>query len=151
MLNTACLPPALAPLGAYKQFIVYRKVQSAKPGKLDKLPFNPYTTEYANAHDPAGWFDAVTARALADAYGAEYDVGFVLTRNDPFFFIDIDGCLLTDGWSPLAREMLQRFAGAAVEVSVSGRGLHIIGTGAAPPHKRAGQVYRWSYIRRIAL
>ena len=30
--------------------------------------------------------------------------------------------------------MCQAFAGAAVEVSQSGRGLHIFGTGTIPPH-----------------
>jgi hypothetical protein len=57
-------------------------------------------------------------------------VGFVFTADDPFFFFDIDNCLLPSGeWSPIAMELMGRFQGAAVEVSQSGRGLHIIGVG----------------------
>ena len=38
------LPPPLAPLGAYRQFVVYRLVPSIrKPGKTDKLPCDPAT------------------------------------------------------------------------------------------------------------
>jgi hypothetical protein len=44
-------------------------------------------------------------------------------------FVDIDGALQPDGqWSPLAIALCTRFEGAAVEVSQSGCGLHIIGT-----------------------
>lgn len=129
------LPAPLAPLGAYRQFITYRLVPSIKkPGKTDKLPCDPRTGVVAGAHDPAHWgtFDEAAAAVAA---GRGHGVGFVLTSNDPFWFLDIDGALQPDGtWSPLAVDLCERFAGAAVEVSQSGAGLHIIGTGAVPPH-----------------
>ncbi|MGL4249146.1 MAG: DUF5906 domain-containing protein, partial [Aeromonas sp.] len=56
-------------------------------------------------------------------------MAFILSDDDPFFFVDIDDCLLPDRtWSPIAIELCTQFAGAAVEVSQSGRGLHIIGS-----------------------
>jgi hypothetical protein len=60
--------------------------------------------------------------------------GFVFTDGDPFFFLDIDGAYdpVTQQWSAVAVELCTRLAGAAVEVSMSGTGLHIIGRTAKP-------------------
>jgi P4 family phage/plasmid primase-like protien len=139
---TANLPAALAPGGAlhalaqYRQFIVYRLSPRGTSGKLDKLPIDPRTGAVSNAHDPAIWLSADEAIAHADRLGADHGVGFVFTAADPFVFADLDNCLLPDNtWSPLAVELCTRLAGAAVEVSQSGRGLHIIGSAiAVPPH-----------------
>ena len=120
------LPEALAPLAAYKQFILYTEA--------DKYPRHPTTGALCNAHDPAVQMDATTALAIAEA-SPGYGVGFVFTGQDPFFFLDIDGCKEPDGsWSPLAIDLCTQLSGAAVEVSMSGRGLHIIGTGPTPAH-----------------
>lgn len=127
------LPPPLAPLAAYRQFCTYRLVPSAKPGKTDKLPCDYRTGLVVGAHNPAIWctFDEAAAAVAA---GRGHGVGFVFTAADPFFFLDIDGALQNGVWSPLAVDLCARFPGAAVEVSQSGTGLHIIGSGAAPPH-----------------
>jgi hypothetical protein len=128
------LPPPLAALGAYRQFIIYRLVPSAKPHKMDKLPCDWRTGAVVSAHNPAAWcsFDEAAAAVAA---GRGHGVGFVFTVNDPFWFLDIDGALQADGqWSALAADLCRRFAGAAVEVSQSGTGLHIIGSGGVPPH-----------------
>lgn len=129
------LPPALAPLAAYKQFLCYVLVPSkAKPGKMDKFPVSPVTGQVVNAHDPAHWVDAQTACNAAAVWGASYGVAFSLQASDPFFFIDIDGHYDGVQWSPLTHQIIAMFPGAAVELSQSGRGLHIIGTGLAPDH-----------------
>lgn len=128
------LPPALAALGAYRQFVTYRLVPSVKPGKMDKLPCDARTGEVKNAHDPRAWGTFDEARACV-ALGVADGIGFVFTAADPFFFLDMDGALQPDGqWSPLAVNLCQRFPGAAVEVSQSGTGLHIFGTGTVPDH-----------------
>jgi len=120
------LPQALAPLGAFNQFILWIMAGDKK------LPIDYRTGEVADAHDPNVWLTADEAIAVSQAYGA--GVGFVFTGKDPFFFLDIDKCLEPDGvtWSPLAMDLLSRLPGAAVEVSQSGRGLHIFGTGTPP-------------------
>ncbi|MBI3480443.1 MAG: AAA family ATPase [Nitrosomonadales bacterium] len=118
------LPPALAALGAYRQFILCRFAPStSRPGKTDKLPCAP-SGIVANAHDPANWLDHESAYTLASMFGADYGVGFVLTRNDPFFCLDIDGCLQpNNAWSPIALEICATLPGAA-EISNSGTGMH---------------------------
>jgi hypothetical protein len=136
------LPNALAKLAEYNQFIVFKLAPSnSREGKFDKFPIDPRTGRSpvkgtGGAHDPSIWTDAQTAFVSAQQLGSNYGVGFVLTANDPFWFLDIDDCLLPNGsdWSPIAHELMHFFGGAAIEISSSGKGLHIFGCGTAPSH-----------------
>lgn len=116
------LPPALQPLADWPQFILWDKATKVPQGS---------TT------DPATWlpYDLAAATAQADP---RYGVGFVFTKADPFYFLDIDHAYdaTAGAWSPLAQQLVTDLAGAAVEISQSGTGLHIIGAnGQAPPHR----------------
>ena len=128
------IPEALQPLAAYKQFILWTLAE--RDGKQVKLPVDYRTALVADAHDPLAWMDAQTAVDTAKVFGAGYGVGFVFTKNDPFFFVDLDKCLNADNatWSNVATDIMARLPGAAIEVSQSGRGLHIFGQGVAPAH-----------------
>lgn len=128
------LPEPLAPLRAFNQFVLWKAVPSRRrPGKVDKFPCS-LDGEVVDAHDPQYWLDADTAVAMSEALGL--GVGFVFTDKDPFFFIDIDGAYANGQWSEIATRLCSTLAGAAVEVSQSGTGLHIIGqyAGQAPDH-----------------
>ena len=132
----------IAPIQAltvHRQFIVYRlETDKTRHGKTGKIPCDYRTGQNASAHDPAIWLDADTAIQTAAVKGNEFGVGFVLTATCKLFCLDIDGCLQTadNQWSPLSRQLCAMFPGAAVEISQSGRGLHIWGTysGDMPPH-----------------
>lgn len=131
------LPQALSAMGECRQFITYKVVpHPTRAGKFDKFPTNWLTGDVVSAHDPQHWVDHNTATANAAARGPGHGVGFVFTESDPFWFLDIDNCLLPDGsgWSPLAVELCTALTGAAIEVSQSGKGLHIFGTGTVPEH-----------------
>ena len=129
------LPAALAPMAAYRQFIVYQLAPSAtRPGKTDKFPVHPITLRKHDAGDTATHLSAEEAIQAAQRAGPGYGVGFYFSKHDPFWFIDIDNCLVDGAWSETAALLCRVFAGAAVEVSSSGRGLHLFGTGAVPPH-----------------
>lgn len=133
------LPEALAPFGQYRQFIVYKLVPGRKPGKMDKLPVDFRTGRVTvkgqgGAHDPAIWTDFATAASAAINAGAGHGVGFVFTTADPFWFLDIDGAFDGTDWSPIAKALCAALPGVAVEVSSSGKGLHLFGTGQCPPH-----------------
>jgi len=122
------LPEALSGLRSYKQFIVYKLVPSTnRPGKTDKFPCDFRSGLVVSAHDYKYWTDCDTAIAAAVNFGDSYGVGFVLTLACGIFCIDIDNCLLPDGsdWSPIAKELCAMFPGAYIEVSKSGKGLHI--------------------------
>lgn len=128
------LPTALAPFQAYRQFIVYR-ADPTDSGKLAKKPVDWRTGALSDAHDPSVWLSFDEAGEAARKLGPTHGVGFVFTERDPFWFLDIDNCLLPSReWSPLAGELCTLLAGAAVEVSISGTGLHVFGVGRIPEH-----------------
>lgn len=117
------LPSPLAPLAAYPQFVVWRLVD----GK--KLPYSPIHGGLASSTNPKDWGSYEQALAAATS-GA--GVGFVFTERDPFWFLDIDGAWSGTSWSSTALEICAALPGAAMEVSQSGTGLHLIGSGAPP-------------------
>lgn len=138
------LAPALQPLAAYRQFILCQLVpDTTRPGKTFKYPLHPGTLQRHDAHDPAAWLSHAEAAALVDAVGHldghPLAVGFTITAADPFWFVDIDECLTPTGWSPVAMQVAAMLPGAALEVSQSGRGLHIVGTGVPPAHSCRNQ------------
>lgn len=124
---------------SYNQWIIHH----------DKTPLDHRTLQLFPKgsnwqQDPAAWTSYDTARALATMAGPGYGVGFIFTAADPFFFLDIDDCLTEDfnkvngsiGANKTATDMVGRFPGAAMEVSTSGKGLHIFGSyrGSEPAH-----------------
>lgn len=131
------LPAPLAPLANIRQWVTYRLMPNDK-GKTDKLPCNWQTGEISSAHEPGNWttYDQAMSMAMLADRGHGSGAGFVLSPGDNFWFVDIDNCLTAERkWSSLALELCSRLAGAAIEVSQSGKGLHIIGTGAVPHHR----------------
>lgn len=76
--------------------------------------------------DAAQWLTYEAAAATG------HPVGFVFTEADPYFFLDIDACLADGQWKPYATELVARFPGAYVEASVSGDGLHVVGSYSGP-------------------
>lgn len=136
------LPAALAPLGAYRQFITYVVVPSQRPGKTDKFPTDWRTGAVVNAHDPTMWASFAEAATSPYAIGPNVGVGFVVTAADPFWFIDVDGCVTPEGqWSEVAQMLFKALPGAAVEVSQSGTGLHFFGSGPVPEHGKKNKQY----------
>ena len=112
-----------------RQWITYT-TRPKLNGKLDKIPTDWRTGNPCDAHDPAMWTDHATAD-----FAGNGKKGFVFTDADPYWFLDIDNCLQPDNtWSPLAIDLCKRLAGAYIEVSIGGRGLHIFGAGQLPAH-----------------
>lgn len=131
------LPPALAGLADYRQFLLYKLVWDEAKQKNHKYPVNPHTlAAYPKGSDwqkdPAATVGADEAIMLADAAGPDHGVAFLFTERDPFYFVDLDNCLINSAWSPTAQDIMNRLAGAAIEVSQSGTGLHIFGQGTPP-------------------
>jgi hypothetical protein len=126
------LPTPLAALAAHQQFILWKTV-ILDNGKATKVPCSPFTGAVCDAHAAVNWTDAATAYAVA-ATNPGYGVGFTLTAADPYVVFDLDKCLLPDNtWSHAALELVARLPGAAVEVSQSGKGLHIWTTASHVP------------------
>lgn len=122
---------ALHRLCEHKQFLVYQLVPDPdRPGKTHKYPIDPLTAERVDAHNAAHWVTADEALMYAQLFGDDFGVAFVFTPGDYWFFFDIDDCIDDSGQhNAISLELQRRFYGAAVEVSQSGRGLHIFGWG----------------------
>ena len=137
MLN---LPGELSALAAYDQFILWKlvPVPNDKPKKLpvDHRTLQVFKKDDGWQQDSNAWTSATNAIYLAGLCGSEYGVGFYFNADDPFYFVDLDNCLLPDNqtWSPVATTVMNCLPGAAIEISQSGRGLHIIGKGQTPEH-----------------
>jgi hypothetical protein len=117
-------------LKQYNQWVLYNRAT--------KHPLNPATLLAGDLSDPNNQmsYDEAMAR-----YSDNIGVGFYFTKSDPFFFLDIDTEkeLYTGkafgGWTKETTDILAQFPGALVESSMSGLGLHVIGTcPRIPPH-----------------
>lgn len=118
----------------FLHFIICKTVPSqTKPGRTEKMPCN-VTGEVVSLH-VADRMSIEQARTIAALLGEQYRPAVILT-GDGRFCIDIDGALIPveengqvvrHEWSALANELCQTFAGCYVEVSNSGKGLHIFG------------------------
>jgi len=117
----------LEALTGYRQWVVWKLVHRPGKAKADKIPFNALTGDYASSTDAGTWcsYNEVVAAVASGNYNG---IGFIFTKNDPFVFIDLDSCrdAITGEWLPEAIEICGRFPGAAMEVSQSGTGAHII-------------------------
>lgn len=131
------LSSAFHAMSVYPQFIAYKLIKEPGKEKLKKLPVS-----YKTGHPVKNWItntDEVltypqTALGAIKQLGSEYGLGFVFAEQDPFFFLDIDNCCEGGEWSQLSKDLISMFSGAAIEVSTSGKGLHIIGTGKIDSH-----------------
>jgi len=131
------LSPTMAPLGRYQRWINWTlEPDPRRPEKPRKVPRSPATGGIVGATDFAHWTDYNTACAAAVARG--YRLGYVFHEGDGLFFIDLDNCRDADTGqlSLVAQSLVDLWKGhAAIEVSQSGKGLHIIGHASSiPPH-----------------
>ncbi len=119
------LHEGLKELGKYNQFVLWKLERNEAGQRWDKFPINLQGAK-VDPHDPANWLSEEEAFRYATALGC--GVGFVLTTADPFFCLDIDKCITGGNWSPLAIKLFEMLPGAAMELSVSGTGVHLWGT-----------------------
>lgn len=103
------------------QFVLWQLVQKLPGEKPAKVPCGPDGRAIDHTN-PANWM------TYAQAVATGLPVAFVLTENDPFVFIDLDGCRdpITGAWSVEAQQVVAGCAGALMEISQSQTGLHII-------------------------
>ncbi len=136
------MPIAPAALAAFSQFVLWRLEERPGQVKLAKVPFDPTTGHRCDAQDPNQWLPYAGAVALSQAHPGS-GVGFAFTAGDPFWFLDVDGCVDAAGqWTPIGADVLSRFPGAAFELSQSHMGFHLFGTGTIPAdHRKRNELY----------
>lgn len=126
MLNPVPVNMQAVPNGLerYNQFVNWRLVPDLdNPGEYKKLPCD-LNGNIINSHDRKYWLPA--DKAAMSPHG----IAFVFADTDPFWFLDLDGCWDGHRWSDIAIWAMSFFPGCAVEVSHSGKGLHLFGCGA---------------------
>lgn len=113
----------------------------------DKAPRSPRTGALVDVRDRAQY--ATYEEALAYAQKRSFDVGFVLTTEDPFVVIDLDN-KPDDPATPeeldRQRRIFETFDTYA-ELSVSGTGVHIWCMGSAPRGVRRNKVELYPHHR----
>ncbi len=119
----------------YAQWVCYRIEGLGK--KKTKIPYCPQTGRPASVKNPGQWttYDAAISCLVSGEY---HGIGFVLTHNDPFFFVDLDDIDCEDAKQrqiDIAADF-QTFQ----ERSPSGKGLHIIGKGSVPSGRRVSKL-----------
>jgi putative DNA primase/helicase len=110
------------------QWVLWRYEE--RDGKLTKVPYTD-TGHRASSVDLLTW--TTCAMAVAAYERGDYDgIGFVFSSADPFVGIDLDHCrnAETGEISPWAQKIISRVREGYVELSPSGKGIHIIVQGA---------------------
>ena len=113
------------------QWVVWRYEE--RNGSSTKVPYQ-INGSLASSTDPKTWcsFDEALKTCQQDPRRWS-GIGFVFSRDDPFFGIDLDQCLDDAGkLKPWAQPIEERFFDSYAEVSPSGRGIKIWAKGRLP-------------------
>jgi putative DNA primase/helicase len=127
-------------LTARSQWVVWRWFRRGDGDDWTKPPYPPDNVgKPAKVNNPKDWSSFAAARARLEKKGANiHGVGYVLSDDDPFTAIDLDGCLdsnfqITD---PVLAEYVSWFEDTYIEVSPSQTGLRIFCIGQPPSQGR---------------
>lgn len=140
-------------LTAYPQWVLWREIVKSD-GTRTKLPYS-VTGNIASTTDPRTW--STYQKVLEIAPKFKMGIGFVLTDNDPFAFIDLDDPFKNNIPPEKAQQIIARHNKIVqqfdtyTEISPSGKGLHVIPKGAVPEGKRREQVEVYSSHRFMTM
>lgn len=128
------------------QWVVYKNVTTKLPLQING--------KNARVNDPATWCSFAEARTAVES-GAFIGAGFVFTPDCGCTGIDLDNAFEPGGITDWALKLVCRFE-SYTEISVSGKGLHIIVGGAKPGTKckRAiadGEIELYDHNRYFAM
>lgn len=112
----------------YKQWICWKYQKTRENKKATKVPFSPITG-FEIGHNSSELFGSFEeACKVSHMFNG---VGFFLTKEDPFSFIDLDDTNGNQEILNFQKDVYNRFDSYS-EVSPSGNGLHIIVKGEVP-------------------
>ena len=117
------------------QWVAFAIVPSkARPGKTDKVPYNPHTGTMAKSDDTSTW--GTFQEAVELALGNSLDgVGFEFSDEQFIVGIDLDDVIVDGRLTQWAESVVNRI-NSYTEISVSGSGIHIFARGALPPKRQ---------------
>lgn len=135
-------------LKLWPQWLVWR-FEETQNGKPTKIPYCARSGRPASVTNPSTWVDFQSCFAALQT-GWYSGGGFVLTKGDPFAFVDLDN---TEG-DAAAFEQQQTIFNASqgyAELSPSGSGLHLIVKGEVPTGRRRGKIEVYSSERYMTM
>ncbi len=113
-------------LREYKQWLWFKKIRKMDlkgREKTMKIPVSPITLKSSDWNNKENWADFETAVNNIESSGSD-GLSFVLSMDDPFICIDLDN---------VSRDMregvFRDFHDTYIEISQSGKGLHIFAKG----------------------
>lgn len=107
-----------------KRFVGWRKENLN--GKVAKLPFSLIDEKANGWNMPQRWVNFNYAKTK------NRPLGFVLVEEDKIVCIDLDHAIQDEKLSPMAKEIIEKFIGTYMELSQSGKGVHIFVKGTIP-------------------
>ena len=142
-MNLANIPEEMH---ALPNWCVWRLEQIG--GRDTKIPYNALTGAKAKSNDRATWC-SFTDAARAVESGKYKGAGFMLS-DSPYVCVDLDDCLDGGEREAWARGIVQMLGGY-VEVSQSGKGLHIFGRATVERGRRNDRIEIYPDKRFIAM
>jgi primase-polymerase (primpol)-like protein len=140
-----------AELKERNNWVLWKYTWDAEHEKWTKPPFTK-TGSKASVTKPATWTDFKTA---FDTYESnkEFDgIGFVLSQDDPFVGVDLDGCIDEYGSVAAWAEVIVEKFKSYTELSPSGHGLRIFIKGRLPGKGRKnGKIEIYNKERYLTL
>ena len=112
-------------LKSYNQWLWFKKIKNTdKKGKVKtiKIPVSPITLSSKGWNLREQWADFETAIDGLQNSGCD-GLSFILTKDDPFLCIDLDNV------SEDKKALVDDFSETYIEISQSGKGLHIFAKG----------------------
>lgn len=92
-------------------------------GKGSQLPFSLLDGKAKDWNREDRWVDFKNIENINNP------IGFILVEEDKIVCIDLDKAIIDDKLSPMAEEVVKDFLGSHMEISQSGKGLHIFARG----------------------
>ena len=105
------------------QWVVWRFETRQGQDKPTKVLYNPATGQRADSTNPATWGTFDNA-ATVFSRGGYAGVGFVVTADDPYVGVDLDGCIVDGQLTDNARGWVDLLS-SYTEITPSGKGLRI--------------------------
>lgn len=144
-MMTSVLTPVPEEMKLYVSWVVWGR----DGDRTKKEPYSPITGRLASAIDPSDWANYQQACEYAEKYNFA-GIGFVLSNNDPYAFIDLDDPN-SDPDIIRAQEAIFKNFPSYAELSPSGRGLHIIIKGHIPKGRRRNKIEIYSQARYMTM
>jgi len=132
-------------LKGFTNWVFWKNIQK-EDGKYTKIPYFDIG-KCAKINDSATWrrFQDVAEWKSKGFSG----IGFVLNKDDPFTFIDLDKCIENGKLSSFAQNVIDYFD-SYTEISPSGTGLHIILVGKIEKAVKQVEIEIYDNLRYMA-